>query len=528
MLKQVAPSSSRLLTIPLSSLVTFGGRARNTQLLQPSVAFGRVLQPLASFFRVVFNIVRIVQLRVSRRPPIERRLAGIQEPGGQLPGLMEGDGRSRIPSLLRRSASVRVRGERHPVASSCCSHPSADGDSVGSTASLVSCGSATQPQQSTPTTPVETAVSCHRRGSCRSVLHCQRPVETDSYLTPTQRKDRELRQLRTALARATTEARLRDERLRELTAQLQSLQTSQGLSVEGSSTEEHAAEGVSLGDSGISSDVLPSHTESVPEEEPELEGGDEDSTGPQAAPEAASGLPENQAVSGESDDSTESFPEEGATRRRPSAGSETLRRKYRQLKHRYEQRTESLLQMLGDLNANIAEKQLPPPPCEQQGPSTSRRADALWQHVSTCQSTCITRYLELRPAYESTQERLRHLERELSEARAEIEKQERWHSEMYLKMYRKGQEAAQFERNEELQHRRAEAPSPSALPAFRGAPGTERQAEYTLRFLKDAVYYFLTDRSDCRGHLSAIQSILGFSEAERAAVAKAWRHRGRL
>ncbi|XP_075550881.1 GRIP domain-containing protein quick-to-court isoform X4 [Dermacentor variabilis] len=408
--------------------------------------------------------------------------------GGSFPGLMEGDGRSRIPSLLRRSASVRVRGERHAAAPSCCSHPSADGDSVGSTASLVSCGSATSRPagQQSAATSMETAVSCHRRGSCRSVLHCQRPVETDNYLTPTQRKDRELRQLRAALARATTEARLRDERLRELTAQLQSLQTSQGLSVEGSSVEERAAEGVSLGDSGISSDVLPSHTESVPEEVPEMEGGDEGSTGPQAA--AASGLPESQAVSGESDDSTESFPEEEATRRHPSAGSETLRRKYRQLKHRYEQRTESLLQMLGDLNA---------------------------------------KYLELRPAYESTQERLRHLERELSEARAEIEKQERWHSEMYLKMYRKGQEAAQFERNEELQHR-TEVASPSALPAFRGVPGTERQAEYTLRFLKDAVYYFLTDRSDCRGHLSAIQSILGFSEAERAAVAKAWRHRGRL
>lgn len=56
----------------------------------------------------------------------------------------------------------------------------------------------------------------------------------------------------------------------------------------------------------------------------------------------------------------------------------------------------------------------------------------------------------------------------------------------------------------------------------------DRQAEYTLRFLKDAVFYFLTDRTDCRGHLNAIQSILGFSEAERAAVAKAWRHRGRL
>lgn len=346
-------------------------------------------------------------------------------------------------------------------------------------------------------------MSCHRRGSCRSVLHCQRPVDTDTYLTPTQRKDRELRQLRAALARATTEARLRDERLRELTAQLQSLQTSQDSSVGGSAAEERAA-GVSLGDSGVSSDVLPSHPESVLEEE--------DANGAQA--EAASGCTEpDRAESGDSEDSTESLPEE----RRHS--SETLRRKYRQLKHRYEQRTESLLQMLGDLNANsIAERQPRETPA---GPS-SRQTDALWQHVSTCQSTCITRYLELRPAYESTQERLRHLERELSEARAEIEKQERWHSEMYLKMYRKGQEAAQFERSEEVQ------PSPSTLPSFRGAPSTERQAEYTLRFLKDAVFYFLTDRSDCRGHLSAIQSILGFSEAERAAVAKAWRHRGRL
>ncbi|KAH6927985.1 hypothetical protein HPB50_010288 [Hyalomma asiaticum] len=363
---------------------------------------------------------------------------------------MEGDGRSRIPSLLRRSASVRVRGERHPAA--CC--PSADGDSVGSTASLASCGSTSaRPASSQQSAPTETAVSCHRRGSCRSVLHCQRPVDTETYLTPTQRKDRELRQLRAALARATTEARMRDERLRELTAQLQSLQTSQASvlllffytaadsSATGSTAEERAAEGVSLGDSGVSSDMLPSHPESVLEEE--------ESTAAQA--EAAPELPEL-AASGDSEDSTESLPEE----RRHS--SETLRRKY----------------------------------------------------------------LELRPAYESTQERLRHLERELSEARAEIEKQERWHSEMYLKMYRKGQEAAQFERSEEVQ------PSPSALPSFRGAPSTERQAEYTLRFLKDAVFYFLTDRSDCRGHLSAIQSILGFSEAERAAVAKAWRHRGRL
>ncbi|XP_077489106.1 GRIP domain-containing protein quick-to-court isoform X1 [Amblyomma americanum] len=444
---------------------------------------------------------------------------------------MEGDSRSRIPSLLRRSASVRVRGERHPAAAtSCCSHPAADADSMGgSTASLASCGSASHRPSTQPAVPpVETAVSCHRRGSCRSVLHCQRPVETDTYLTPTQRKDRELRQLRAALARATSEARLRDERLHQLTVQLQALQAGsppQGQDGVASSADDRGAEAASLGDSGISSDVLPSRTESVPEEPEPVEGEEHD--GPCSA--EAAGLPEAHElpVSEESDDSTESFPEEGTRRRSSGSSSEMLRRKYRQLKHRYEQRTESLLQMLGDLNTNpMLERPLP---CDTHGPPTSRHADALWQHVSTCQSTHVTRYLELRPAYESTQERLRHLERELSEARAEIEKQERWHSEMYLKMYRKGQEAAQFERNEELQHR-AEAASSTLPPggAFRGNPGTERQAEYTLRFLKDAVFYFLTDRSDCRGHLSAIQSILGFSEAERAAVAKAWRHRGRL
>lgn len=445
---------------------------------------------------------------------------------------MEGDGRSRIPSLLRRSASVRVRGERHTAGGTCCSHPSADGDSVGSTASLASCGSAT----SRPTGQTGAAsASGPPRHRCRSVLHCQRPVETDTYLTPTQRKDRELRQLRAALARANSEARVRDDRLRELATQLQALQIAQGLppDTNGVAPEGRGAGGASsssLGDSGISGDLLPSRVDGVLTEEPELAPVGH-SPPPQSATEHT-GLPDSGdlAECSESEDSTDSFADEGGHRRSSSGTEGTLRRKYRQLKHRYEQRTESLLQMLGDINANggspLVDRQNPPSREPPQSTARPPAADALWQHISTCQSTCVTRYLELRPAYESTQEKLRHLERELAEARAEIEKQERWHSEMYLKMYRKGQEAAQFERNEEVQHRTQPPASVPPAPAF--VAGTERQAEYTLRFLKDAVFYFLTDRSDCRGHLSAIQSILGFSEAERAAVAKAWRHRGRL
>lgn len=51
----------------------------------------------------------------------------------------------------------------------------------------------------------------------------------------------------------------------------------------------------------------------------------------------------------------------------------------------------------------------------------------------------------------------------------------------------------------------------------------DRQAEYTLCFLKDAVFYFLTKKD--KEHLKAIQSILGFTDAERMAVAKAMKHR---
>lgn len=43
--------------------------------------------------------------------------------------------------------------------------------------------------------------------------------------------------------------------------------------------------------------------------------------------------------------------------------------------------------------------------------------------------------------------------------------------------------------------------------------------EVKLQFLKSAVYYFLTDKENSQGHLNAIESILGFSDAEKATIA---------
>lgn len=496
-------------------------------------------------------------------------------------------GKSRIPSL-RRSASVRVRGERtipESAATRCCrplvpatglledsgTQECCDEESVqsvGSTASLASCGSTSVGKNGVPGTGMR---------STKFVLHCQRHFECppEGYLTPTQRRERELKQLRSALARATRESQDKEQRLAALELELDQLR----LGEQPQDTQERGMETDDLDDSGIVAD-LPSWNHCSKETETHLQ---EDTKAVPAAISACKAEEPSQRRQGTSTtDSREGRAEEGSTVREEwsdstdsldsapgrkgsneadmRVGAASLRKKYRDLKHRYVDRTESLLQMLGDLNANTDRKA-----DRSSRKETDASTDAFWQHVSTCQSTCVTstegqsgasllaRYLELRPAYETTQERLRHLERELSEARAEIEKQEQWHSEMYLKMYRKGQEAAQFEREEdgpasspprggggipallqqlrrtesELERSRALHRAPLA-PSVPRTGGNDRQAEYTLRFLKDAVFYFLTDRTDCRGHLNAIQSILGFSEAERAAVAKAWRHRGRL
>lgn len=55
---------------------------------------------------------------------------------------------------------------------------------------------------------------------------------------------------------------------------------------------------------------------------------------------------------------------------------------------------------------------------------------------------------------------------------------------------------------------------------------TGNDAEMTLRFLKTAFFYFLTDTTNSRDHLSAIESILGYSDDEKAKIEKvqAWKY----
>lgn len=50
---------------------------------------------------------------------------------------------------------------------------------------------------------------------------------------------------------------------------------------------------------------------------------------------------------------------------------------------------------------------------------------------------------------------------------------------------------------------------------------TPNDAETTLNFLKSAVYYYLTDPNNAKNHLAAIQSILGYTNAEKENMDKA-------
>ncbi|XP_045138612.1 uncharacterized protein LOC123520449 isoform X5 [Portunus trituberculatus] len=53
-----------------------------------------------------------------------------------------------------------------------------------------------------------------------------------------------------------------------------------------------------------------------------------------------------------------------------------------------------------------------------------------------------------------------------------------------------------------------------------GRRNGELDPEVTLQFLKSAIYYFFTDRDNAKGHLRAIESILGYSDSERYNIGK--------
>ncbi|KAK0077493.1 hypothetical protein PV325_003906 [Microctonus aethiopoides] len=194
-----------------------------------------------------------------------------------------------------------------------------------------------------------------------------------------------------------------------------------------------------------------------------------------------------------------------------------------------------------------------------------------------------TRYCELRPSMDAAETKVRELEAELdctkvqlAEQKALLDEQEERNKQMYLKMYAKGQEAARLEQADQIfdqsrditpkvtvsellqqlsvtQAELENVKGTSYLPQlhisadrsqcllsaqeavslwvlatrkamYRRIVQSRNQGaidpEITLQFLKSAIYYFLTDKENHHGHLSAIESILGFTDNEKLNIDK--------
>ncbi|XP_014246745.1 uncharacterized protein LOC106665076 isoform X2 [Cimex lectularius] len=150
------------------------------------------------------------------------------------------------------------------------------------------------------------------------------------------------------------------------------------------------------------------------------------------------------------------------------------------------------------------------------------------------------RYYEMKPQYEGLKKQLEELQQSKDEIEKKFTESEERHKSTYLQLFNKGQEAAIFQVDDmtdgpskaenlpkllkELEVTKSELESVKTmyrrLLESNKSKG-EQEAEVTLKFLKSAFYYFLTDKENTTGHLAAIQSILGFTPDEKQAIEKA-------
>ncbi|XP_005096694.2 stress response protein NST1 [Aplysia californica] len=146
-------------------------------------------------------------------------------------------------------------------------------------------------------------------------------------------------------------------------------------------------------------------------------------------------------------------------------------------------------------------------------------------------------------------EELTKLQVECADLKKEISQKERQFEGYYLDTYRKGLEAARFEREEELEMLVTKGKSRVSMEElsrklFRTekqlakwqslrlaesyhqnnnnvAVKSDSQAVTTLAFLKDAFFHFLCDPSDAELHLKAITGIFQYSDAQNARIKRA-------
>nr|CAD7392393.1 unnamed protein product [Timema cristinae] len=465
---------------------------------------------------------------------------------------------SRIPvaraqeRTLRRSASVRLRGERRTqhfpaIAESTDSwaQPATHGslrslapmppgrdngsldddlDSLASYGSVASCDHAYFARNGTTFSGRQ----------MKYVVHCSsHGGATEEYLTPTQRANRKIRRLSALLQQTERDLEKKNLEIGRLTQEVVELRLSQGSKKDVTIPED------STQDLNTSKDIITYQYNEVTTKNQELSVESPDSARHECS-HASSSLGDSGLFEDLGGPHVSAVEErEGEYELRLEKLLRNHSDQTRELKERHNDKVEELLMRLTDVN---------------------------------------NRYCELRTEHDQALDRLHQSSKERDVLRRTLEEQEERHKSMYLKMYLKGQEAARFEHADQVLEFAHKAPERVSVPellqqlqdarneldsmkapvylagkeqdCYIGSLLSAREAvslwllgtrkmyrrlvesrankgdldpEITLQFLKSAVYYLLTDRENHQGHLNAIQSILGYTDTEKLNIDKAYK-----
>ncbi|XP_046493189.1 protein quick-to-court isoform X1 [Neodiprion pinetum] len=405
--------------------------------------------------------------------------------------------------------------------------------------------------------------------SRKYVVHCSNHNgDTERYLTPTQRAARQIRKLQTLLSDAKKEIEEKDQEIFRLAKEVVELRLYKA-SLNSPDDRTDSSDALTVRENNLLSPESP--CKDLPDE-----GCLKSPTNPESPEKInSSDLPSSLADSGHFEDSSvhskdsASFPPTSTNFSNSRQNNERDEER-RRIVNLYESRIEEMHRTHIDELQTLKQKH-------------NDKVESLLTQLSEIN----IRYCEVRPSMDAAETRTRELEteleavkKELGEQKALLDEQEERNKQMYLKMYAKGQEAARIEHADQILEQAHQTPSKVSVPELlqqltitkaelenikdtsytpephisadssktllsakeavslwvlgvrkamyrriiesRSSQGA-LDPEITLQFLKSAVYYFLTDRENHNGHLNAIESILGFTEAEKHNIDKLYR-----
>lgn len=129
------------------------------------------------------------------------------------------------------------------------------------------------------------------------------------------------------------------------------------------------------------------------------------------------------------------------------------------------------------------------------------------------------------------------MERKANDLKSALDDREKEHQKIYLEMYRKGQDSARFEREEELERLASSGGCKVTISelvrklawtelelakwqtirrqeSYHDAMRPDTEAETILRFLKDSFFHYITDEKDSDHHLRAMVKIFKYTEPQ--------------